>query len=138
MSIEILIVELVHQEIAGNCAIGEWDWQIRSRIAVPTHRELLIQSAQWCEDPTIANLFLLSALVAADNISIYQIDTCTDADYRRELLALVPWERSPLEIVHYFSALYSGDEAPDLDPQASPFYYHDTWEGDPWLGHPPS
>jgi hypothetical protein len=123
MSIEILIIDLVHQEIARNCAIGEWDWQIETQTPTPTPRELLVQSARWCEDATVADLFLLSALVCADNLSIYQIDDRSDSDYRQALLKSIPADRTRSDLVCYFTAMYADEDLPDPDPQADPFYY---------------
>lgn len=125
MSIEILIIDLVHQEIARNCAIGEWDWQIETQTPTPTPRELLVQSASWCENATVADLFLLSALVCADNISIYQIDDRSDSDYRRALIESIPDRPHQSDLACYFTAIYADEDLPDTDPQADPFYYCD-------------
>lgn len=126
MSTEILIINLVHEEIGHRCSTGEWDWYFTTNTPTPSPTEIIIQSAQWCEDDDIQQIFLLSAMLTASELSIHLIDVFSDSEYRQGEMALIPIPIPPLAIVCYFAALYSGDEIiDDIDPQADPFYFSD-------------
>lgn len=122
MFVEARIVELLHQKIARSCVAGEWDLHFNHGEQIPNCRELLLRSATWCEDSIVEELFLLSAMVCADEMSLYRVDTISDPEYRAAILVTItpPDRADPL--VCLFTAFYSGEDTPDPDPTLDPFY----------------
>jgi hypothetical protein len=129
-SIELEITRLIQAKIASACVTGERDWNIRQGYPIPTPRDILIEAVEAQDCESLADIFRLSALAVADELSLYRIDNEIDLEARALALSQRFEPSLALDVATTFAALYDGIEEGDPpDPTTDPFYVQDSYIG---------